>query len=564
MGRIPAGSTPSPSEKTAPHLGDRAEFWVNDTLSNSYRRATATLQLITPHLYMWVEDGFQARTEDMEASARYFAETIRPVQHRIFGQEWLPGVDGDPRLHVFNGNVPNVGGYFYSQDEYPAAVIPFSNEREIFFVNLQATTPGTDGYNALLAHEFQHMIQWRNDSDEEAWVNEGLSELATRLSGLPVYNYTTYLRSPDIALMDWPPRTANLGPHYGGNHLLMEYLLGRFGEDLLRDVAQSPLNGAAGIQQALQRRGADFRAVFRDWTAATLLDSSGLNDDRYAYPELGLSIPDSAQAQSLPAVVSDTVQPFGVDYLSIPITGMIRVDFTGQTAVPLAPFATEMGDHLWWSNRGDNKDTTLTRELDLSGVSDAALHASLWHAIETGYDFAHVGVSTDGGATWSILPGQHTQPAAPDSMALGPGYTGNSGGGVQPQWVEETYSLAPFAGKRILLRFECITDDAIHLEGFWIRSLEIPEIGWKDDGESSEGWDAQGFVRVENALPQRYLLTAVLNGATPEVVPIEVGPDGQASATLSAPEGMTLIVSTTTEYTRQAAHYTVRLAMESR
>jgi hypothetical protein len=548
----------------ARQVGERAEFWVNDALNNTYRQATATLKLITPDLYMWVEDGFQARAEDLEASAHYFAEATRPIQHRIFGEEWIPGVDGDPRLHVFNGNVPGVGGYFYSQDEYPAAVIPFSNEREIFFVNLQSTTAGTDGYNALLAHEFQHMIQWHNDPDEEAWVNEGLSELATRMSGLPVYNYTTYLRSPDIALMDWPLRTANSGPHYGGNHLLMEYLMGQFGEDFVRELAQTTSNGVAGIQQALQRRGADFPAVFRDWTVATLLDSSGLAGSRYEYPAIGIPAPDSAQLLSLPATISDTVQPFGVDYLSIPITGTIRVDFTGQITVPLAPFAAEPGDHLWWSNRGDNKDTTLTRELDLTGAPDATLRASLWYAIETGYDFAHPEASTDGGATWIVLPGQRTQPAAPGSMALGAGYTGNSGGGAQPQWVEETYSLAPFAGKRILLRFECITDDAINLEGFWIRSLEVPEIGWSDDGESPEGWSAQGFVRVENALPQRYLVTAVLNGATPEVVPIEVGPDGSASATLNAPQGMTLIVSAATEHTRQPAPYALRLAGESR
>jgi hypothetical protein len=542
-----------------PQIGDRADFWVNDTLSNTYRQAAATLQVLTPDLYMWVEDGFQVRPEDLEASGRYFAEVTRPILHRVFGWEWFPGVDGDPRLHVFNGSVPNVGGYFYSQDEYPAAVMPRSNEREIFFVNLQSVSPGTDGYNALLAHEFQHMIQWRNDTDEEAWVNEGLSELATRLSGLPVYNHIVYLRSPDIALTDWPPRTANSGPHYGGNYLLMEYLLGRFGEDFLRELAQEPANGISGIERALQRKGAEFLPVFRDWTVANLLDNLSLDDDRYGYREIQIPPPDAAQLPSLPATISDTVQPFGVDYISVSTAGTVRVEFTGQPTVPLAPFDSAPGDYLWWSNRGDNKNTTLTRELDLTGVSDATLHASLWYALEDGWDFAHVGVSTDGGATWQILTGRHTQPAPPDSMALGPGYTGYSGSGSQPQWVDEAYSLAAFAGRKILFRVETVTDDAIHLDGLWIRSLEIPEIGWIDDGESSVGWDARGFVRVENAVPQQYLVTAVLHGPTPEVVLIEVGMDGRGGATLHAPEGLTLIVSAVTGYTRQPARYTLRI-----
>ena len=33
----------------------------------------------------------------------------------------------------------------------------------------------------MLAHELQHLIHQRNDADEEAWVNEGLSEAALLL-----------------------------------------------------------------------------------------------------------------------------------------------------------------------------------------------------------------------------------------------------------------------------------------------------------------------------------------------------------------------------------------------
>ncbi len=251
LGRATAESTPAPP--LALHVGDRAEFWVSDTLYNTYRRASATLQWVTPHLYMWVEDGFPVSPEDLEASARRFAETTLPTLRRIFGEEWTPGVDGDPRLHVFNGLVPNVGAYFFSQDEYPTAVAPRSNEKEILFVNLQSASPGTEGYDALLAHEFQHMIQWRNDPDEETWVNEGLSQLATRLAGLPVSSYMAYMSAADIPLTLWPPRTANAGPHYGGTYLLMEYLLHRYGEDFIRELARESANGLDGLERALAR-----------------------------------------------------------------------------------------------------------------------------------------------------------------------------------------------------------------------------------------------------------------------------------------------------------------------
>ncbi len=31
---------------------------------------------------------------------------------------------------------------------------------------------------SVLAHEFQHMIHWYRDRNEESWMNEGFSELA--------------------------------------------------------------------------------------------------------------------------------------------------------------------------------------------------------------------------------------------------------------------------------------------------------------------------------------------------------------------------------------------------
>jgi hypothetical protein len=139
---------------------------------------------------------------------------------------------------------------------------------------------------------------------------------------------------------------------------------------------------------------------------------------------------------------------------------------------------------------------------------------------------------------------------------LGPGYTGVSGGGSEPAWIEESYALDAFAGRNILIRFEYITDDGVNLDGLWIRSLEIPEIGWRDE---AEGWQAQGFVRVENAVPQRFLLTAVLHGPETEVLPLEVDAEGRASARLAAPHGATLIVSSIARYTRQAAPYQLRV-----
>jgi hypothetical protein len=89
--------------------------------------------------------------------------------------------------------------------------------------------------------------------------------------------------------------------------------------------------------------------------------------------------------------------------------------------------------------------------------------------------------------------------------------------------------------------------------------MEIPEIGWRDEGESDEGWEAHGFVRVENRTAARHQVTAVLHGDLPQVVPLDMSADGAARATFHPRGGMTLIVASLTPHTTQAAHYTLRL-----
>ena len=70
---------------------------------------------------------------------------------------------------------------------------------------------------------------------------------------------------------------------------------------------------------------------------------------------------------------------------------------------------------MWWSNRGDAVDATLTRAFDLTGVSQASLAFDLWFDIEEGFDFAYVLASRDGGASWDVLEGRDSTVRRPAS-----------------------------------------------------------------------------------------------------------------------------------------------------
>jgi len=160
---------------------------------------------------------------------------------------------------------------------------------------------------------------------------------------------------------------------------------------------------------------------------------------------------------------------------------------------------------MWYSNRGDMSDMTLTRAFDLTAVDHATLQYRVWYETESFYDYGYLTVSTDGGATWTILPTPHSDTTNPVNGAYGAGYTGRSDG-----WLEEQVSLDAYAGQQILVRFEFIADDSSTSRGMAVDQVRIPEIGYASDFETDDGgWEAAGWVRTDNRLPQQLWVQVV-------------------------------------------------------
>jgi len=525
----PAEPIPVVIHATPPHyeIGDRAGFWIHEEATNSYFRSWATLRYLTPHLYVWVEDGYDVDQDDLIRSAERFENEIYPTNHHFFGSEWTPGVDNDPHISIFNGNVPGVGGYYSSADEYSRLVNPYSNEQEIIYINLDNARPGNDYYDGILAHEFQHMIHWHTDRNEDTWVNEGLAELAAYLNGCDVGAADRlFSRTPDTQLTAWAEDPDAAGPNYGGSYLFMVYFLERFGDEVLRQVVASQADGIAGFDQVLAERklGVTFEDVFADWLIANYLDDPGLGDGRYGYRGLDIEKPVvEATYNQYPLQAAGTVHQYGADYIELQAGEgyeVWAVHFTGSPTVRLVDNEAHSGNYQWWSNRGDESNTTLTRAFDLTGLERATLQAWLWYDIEENYDYAYIEVSTDGGRTWEILPGKYTTDTNPAGNSMGHAYTGKSGveAGVEapdarPQWIFEEIDLSPYAGQPILLRFEYITDDAYNSPGFCVDDISIPELGYHHDAGDDDGWEAVGFIRTDNTLPQRYLVQLIELGA---------------------------------------------------
>ncbi|HEY64143.1 MAG TPA: hypothetical protein G4O02_06185 [Caldilineae bacterium] len=564
VSEIPPTVNPTPPTY---RIGDREMFWVGNTDTDEHFQIEAELRYITPHVYMWVEVGADVDQEDLERSANRFENEIYPTNRAFFGTEWTPGVDNDPHLTILHarGLGEHIAGYYSSADEVSRLAQPYSNEREMFYINLDNVRPGTEFYDSVLAHEFQHMIHWYNDRNEETWVNEGFSELAAVLNGFDIGRADQFFTElPDTQLNTWSDEPGANGPHYGGSFLFMAYFLERFGEELTKAVVASDANGVEGFNEALAAAGRPerFEDIFADWLVANLVNDPDVADGRYGYRSYRpRPVAFDQRHRSYPVRRRSEVHQYAADYILLKGRGDVVIRFQGASTVRLADMQPHSGRFVWWANRADDSDTRLTREFDLTGVDKATLKMWLWYDIEDKYDFVYVEVSTDGGETWTILPGKHTTEENPTGNSFGHGYTGKSGGGDTPRWVLEEIDLTPYVGQKVLIRLEYITDDAVNYPGFFVDDISIPEIGYKSDFELDDGgWISEGWIRTDNVLNQRWLVQVVERSRRGiEVRRMRVGPDGTGAIAVDglgrSGKSAVLIISALAPVTTEKASY---------
>jgi immune inhibitor A len=538
---VPNLATPAAPRKY--QVGDKATFWVSRDPNNSENeQITATLHYVNDVVYMWVEDGVPVSDAGLKSSADFFADNIYPTHHKYLGSEAIPGVDNDPHLTILNARIGGgIAGYYGQSDTLPKEVNRHSNEREMFYMSLTSTKPGTQYYNSVLAHEFAHMIhRYANPRGESSWITEGFGDLGMELNGFPAGHEQAFVQNPDLQLNAWEanPPGASV-PHYGAAYLFLSYQLNRFGIDYIRSVFSSGTTGIPSIQHALDKfePGMTFDNVFADWVVANFLHDAS-QGTRYSYGDASLGIRPTFGYAKYPASGSDTVHQYGTDYIQLLPDGKdVTFSFEGSKTVRVVPTDPHSGNYFWWGGRTDLSDTTLTRAFDLSNTKTATLKFWTWYDEEDDFDFAYVSVSTDGGKTWHPLKGNTTTDRDLNATNYGNGLTCKSQVGcgdwqAQPQWIQEQMDMTPYAGQKILLRFEQVTDEVYTGSGFVIDDIEIPEIGFQDNAEKGDnGWDAEGFARIDNILPQRFIVQAIEYGATPRVVPIPLDAQNRGTYT---------------------------------
>ncbi len=567
-----AASAPQDTIVPAPDfaIGDRQKFWIWEDDRERNRQVDASLRYATDDVYFWIEDEIPYDQTALKTLVETFSNEIYPKDHLFFGSEPVPGVDYDPHLYVLyaRGLGESIAGYMSAGDLVSPDVYEYSNAHEMFSINADIQSLSDPYTLGVMAHELQHLIHQSQDPNEELWLNEGFSELAAQINGYQAGGFdSVFLHNPDMQLNDWSNGEEDSTPHYGASYLFVTYMMGRFGEEFTRSVVASEDNGLMSIDETLSglgitdpQTGKPVTSVqlFADWAVANFVQDPAVSDGRYsyeAYPEAPNAGPTERQTRCKDLQEERSVSQYGTDYVQLICGAPSVFTFKGQDEVKIIPDDPQDGSAFMWSNVGNSSDMALTREFDLRNLqAPVSLTFDAWYDFEPLYDFGYVLASEDDGETWISLAATGCTRENSTGNNYGCGFNGSSNG-----WQAESVNLSHYAGQKILLRFESITDGAVLGEGFAVDNISIPEMDYFEDFNISDGtWEKDGFVRIVNALPQTYAISVIdqntqtlvtqyfVTGAEPLEIPIRSGNDLFP---------VTIAVSGTTDYSRQKAEY---------
>ena len=117
-----------------------------------------------------------------------------------------------------------------------------------------------------------------------------------------------------------------------------------------------------------------------------------------------------------------------------------------------------------YGNSANNTNSyfTMNNGINLSGVVNPRLEYNAKWALEDGFDYTRVQISTDNGSSWNTLTGKFT--------AI---LSGQQSYNDIKYWVQERISLQPYIGQTIKVRFYNHSDNGLPGDGFYFDNFRI-------------------------------------------------------------------------------------------
>lgn len=392
------------ADSKPPEVGDIEVFNTFNIKSNTNVRIRAQLKKIGKHCYVYLQEGKKVEANAIARIVSEFDGRIYSNTRSMFGSEWSPGIDGDPRitlllLDIQDGYNPQQGrrgytaGYFYAGDCYNRKKKAESNEREMLYLDIYPSVPGSSEFMSVVAHEFQHMIHWNNDPKEFTWVSESLSQLSQFLCG---YGHPpqvqAFIRNPHNNLAAWSDD--DMIANYGHVYLWAYYISIRIASTderrrafVRRMVAQTS-QGFSGLNAAIEKQGIknNVRNLFRSFCLANYLNDDRIERGAYGYdkPLAKLVLRPDLRLDKPPFEVKGRVKCWSARAIQINSASLrgreVSVLFAGQKVtasnysnsfdVALVTYSSDR-KHLPVVNWLDiNKDYKAANRIKLSSVHD--------------------------------------------------------------------------------------------------------------------------------------------------------------------------------------------------
>ena len=474
-------------------------------------QCTARIFLITENTVFWHDtDEIQQIPDHITTGLEAFDTYTLPMLRNVFGTESIPGGDNDPRFHVlFTGKIGDAyNGYFSAEDTANPQVRPGSNGMELLFLNTRLIDQGIDAVLDTLAHEYQHMIHFSYDQNEQSFINEGLSGLAEYLAlGTMRDSFIrSYLSDTGKSLIHWPEGGTN-APYYGSSFLFSMYLYDRFGEDFIRELVNSPENGLNGLDMALRQKNIALSAdeLFQQWTAALLgrlkmTTVKNYDYQTYPFPQNGIY----RDIKQLNCGTKETheIPQYGLHIYESSCGSPFRITVEGAAESAITSLTIPGSESPWWSGAVSNSMSLLSRDFDLSQATAPILFEyDIAYDIENDYDYYYLLLRDNEGTVTRLSPSTATE-NNPAQMNRGMGTTGKSDGVVH-----ESIDLSAWAGQKIRISFVYLTDTATVGDGVLLDNITLKAEGVSESaGSGNEGWIAEGFQRIKTSIPQHYSL----------------------------------------------------------
>ena len=286
---------------------EQERFWAWDFHLERYYVVEASLRHVSPTAWIYSEDGADVSGVAVARLAETFEDRVAPELRKRYGHEPSPGVDGqtavtllllDVRDSLYHDQAPYtyVSGYFDPGNQSPAVDVGSeaeppeggraSNGREMLYLDVDPTDPEGPILGQTVAHEFAHLIGWAFDPEEEAWLSEGLAQLAIHICDLghPREQLMAFLAEPETPLLEWRGEVRDYGKVYAWMLYLYEQLDGgRSGA--LQAWIRDPADGMASVLAAAEApRSAE--ELLRDFGMALHFDDVEHGDGRYGFRAL--------------------------------------------------------------------------------------------------------------------------------------------------------------------------------------------------------------------------------------------------------------------------------------